>query len=115
MADGKDEERLFQRVEALNLQLEYDGFFAVTRSVSAESQGDDGGGGGALLEPLGKHFAEEARIAIGKARGARGRDFVGRQVFVPSIQVFGTLKDCSAEGIVEFAYRGGGLEDPRAT
>ena len=112
MADGKDEERLFQRVEALNLQLEYDGFFAVTRSVSAESQEDDGEVEEALLEQLGKHLPDVARIAIGKARGARGRDFVGRQVFVPSIQVFGTLKDCSAEGIVEIAYRRRSLKDP---
>jgi hypothetical protein len=114
MADQKDgEERLLQRVEALNLQLEYaSGFFAVTRPASADQRDDDGDVEEALFEQLGKHLHDVARIALGKSRGARAQAFVDRPAFVPSIQAFGTLKSCSAEGIVRVAYRRENYRDP---
>jgi hypothetical protein len=114
MADQKDgEERLFQRVEALNLQLEYDsGFFAVTRSASAHQRDDDGDVEEALFEQLGKHLRDVAHIALGKSRGARTQAFVDRPAFVPSIRAFGTLKSCSADGIVKVGYRRENYRDP---
>jgi hypothetical protein len=114
MADQKDgEERLFQRVEALNLQLEYDsGFFAVTRSASADERDDDGEVEEALFEQLGKHLHDVAHIALGKSRAARAQAFVNRSAFVPSIQAFGTLKSCSAEGIARVGYRRENYRDP---
>jgi hypothetical protein len=112
MTDG--EERLFQRVEALNLRLEYDsGFFAVIRSASADQgRDDDGEVEEALFEQLGKHLRDVARIALGKSRGAGALAFVDRPAFVPSIQTFGMLKSCSAEGIVRVGYRRGNYRDP---
>jgi len=113
MAEEEREEALFKRVENLGLRVEYDsGFVAVTRSPLAERQDGDGEVVEAVLEQVGKHLRDVTCIAVAKARGARGRDFVGRQVFVPSIEVFGTLKDCSAEGIVTVAYRRQSLKDP---
>ena len=115
MADGKHgEEFLFGRVQALGLQLEYDsGFFMVTRSASGEQRRDDDGEvETALLEQLGKHLPDVVRIAIGKARCARARDFVGQRVFVPSIKEFGKLSDCSAEGIVRVSYSRTSFKDP---
>jgi hypothetical protein len=115
MADGKNgEEFLFGRVQALGLQLEYDsGFFTVKRSASADQgRDDDGEVEEALLEQLGKHLPDVARIAIGKARGARARDFVGQRCFVPSVQFFGKLTDCSADGHVRVSYRRPSFKDP---
>jgi hypothetical protein len=114
MAEEGKEEALFKRVESLGLRIEYDsGFVAVARPDSADQRRDDDAEvEHAVLEQLGKHMREVASLAVGKARGARGRNFVGRQVFVPSIEVFGTLKDCSAEGIVTIAYRRQSLRDP---
>ena len=104
---------MLQRVEALNLQLEYDsGFFAVTRSASADQHEDDGEVEEALFEQLGKHLPDVARIALGKSRCARAQASVDRPAFVPSIQVFGTLKSCSAEGIVKVGYRRENYRDP---
>jgi hypothetical protein len=105
MADGKDEERLFQRVEALNLQLEYDsGFFAVTRSASTADQRDDGEVEEALFEQLGKHLPDVARVALAKARCARGKDFLGAQIFIPSLETMGRLVDFTPEGIAQISY-----------
>jgi hypothetical protein len=113
-ADPKDEERLFQRVEALNLQLEYDsGFCAVTRSASADQRDDDDGEvEEALFEQLGKHLRDVAAIALGKSRGARAQAFVDRSAFVPAIQAFGTLQGCSADGIARVGFRRENFRDP---
>jgi hypothetical protein len=114
MAEEGKEEALFKRVASLGLRIEYDsGFVAVARPASADQPRDDDAEiEQAVLEQLGKHMREVSTLAVGKARGVRGRDFVGRQVFVPSIEVFGTLTDCSADGIVTIAYRRQSLKDP---
>ena len=109
--EGKDE-ALFKRIESLGLQLEYDsGFFKVTRSASADQgRDDDGEVETALLEQLGKHLPDVVRIAIGKARCPRARDFVGQRVFVSSIQFFGKLNDCE-NGNVKVSYRRTSFKD----
>jgi hypothetical protein len=115
MADGKDgEEFLFKRIESLGLRLEYDsGFLIVARSASADqSQDDDGEVEEAMLEELGKHLPDVAHVAVGKARGARGQNFVGSQVFVPSLKTFGMLKSVGEDGIARVAYSRENYKDP---
>jgi hypothetical protein len=109
---GKDE-ALFKRIESLGLRLEYNsGFLVVTRSASDQRRDDDGEVEESLLEQLGNHLPDVARIAIGKARAARARAFLGQRVFVPSIKEFGRLMDCSADGIVRVSYRTTSFKDP---
>ena len=109
--EGKDED-LFKRIAGIGLQLEYDsGFLVVTRSASDQRRDDDGEVEAAFLETMGKHLREVSSFAVGKARDARAtRDFVGQRVFVPSIQVFGKLSDCT-EGIVRVSYRRPSFKD----
>jgi hypothetical protein len=110
-----EEEILFSRVENLGLQLSYEeAFLVVTREASADQRRDDDDGEleNALLEQLGKHLPDVARIAEGKSRGARGLDFIDRQVYVPSIQMFGRLTSFSAEGLAEVRYRRQSFKDP---
>lgn len=106
MADEGKAEALVGRAEGLGLRIEYDsGFLVATRSVSADRQRDDDAAE-AIIEQLGKCRREVFSIAVAKARGVRGSNFVGRQVFIPSLQVWGTLTDCTAEGIVTVSYPG---------
>lgn len=117
MAEEGKEEALFKRIESLGVRLEYDsGFITVARSASADQrrEDDDAEVEQAVIENCGKHLREVSSFAIGKARGARGRDFVDRQCFVPSIAAFGTLKDCSADGMVTVAYRRQSFKDPES-
>jgi hypothetical protein len=115
MAEEGKEEALFKRVENLGLRVEYDsGFVAVTRSPLAERRDDDGEVVEAVLEQVGKHLPDVTCIAVGKARGARARGFLGSSVFVPSIEAFGTLADCGADGIVKTSYRRQSFRDPEA-
>lgn len=112
--DEIKEDALVERVKNLNLCLEYDsGFLSVTHSMSADQQRDDDGElENALLEQLGKNLPDVARIAVEKARGVRGRNFVGRQVFVPSIKTFGTLESVGEDGIVRVAHSRENYKDP---
>lgn len=110
-----EEEILFSRVENLGLQLTYEAaFLVVTREASADQRRDDDDGEleNALLEQLGKHLPDVARIAAGKSRGTRGQDFIDVQVFVPSIQIFGRVTSFSAEGLAEVRYRRESLRIP---
>ena len=110
-----EEEILFSRVENLGLQLTYEAaFLVVTREASADQRRDDDDGEleNALLEQLGKHLPDVARIAAGKSRGTRGQDFIDVQVFVPSIQIFGRVTSFSAEGLAEVRYRRESFKDP---
>src|ERR1700727_629198 len=87
MAEEGQEEALFKRIEALGLKLEYDGgFLVVTRSASAAQQRDreDVELEQAIIEEMGKHLREISISAVGKARSARGKDFLGEQVFISS-------------------------------
>lgn len=108
-----EEEILFSRVESLGLQLSYESaFLVVTREASASRDDDDGELEDALLEQLGKHLPDVARIAVGKARGTRGPDFIDRQVFVPSIRTFGRLTAFSVDGLAEVRFRRQSFKDP---
>src|ERR1700689_4223092 len=113
MAEEGIEEALFKRTESLGLQLEYDsGFLIVARPESADQRDDSAEVEATLLEQLGNRLADVVRIALAKSRAARAQAFIDRQVFVPSIQFFGTLKSCSAEGIVKVGYRRENFKDP---
>jgi hypothetical protein len=115
MAEEGKEEALFKRIESLGLQLSYEsGFLVVTREASADQRRDDDDGEleEALLEQLGKHLPDVARIAVGKSRGTRGRDFLDRQVFIPSLKMFGRLTSFSDEGLAEVRYRRQSFKDP---
>jgi hypothetical protein len=103
MADEGKAEILLGRADGFGVCVGYDsGFLVATRSAS---QRDDDATE-AIIEQLGKFRKEVFSIAVAKARGARGSSFVGRQVFIPALQVWGTLTDCSAEGIVTVSYSG---------
>jgi hypothetical protein len=105
MADEGKAEALVGRAEELGLRIEYDsGFLVATRSASADRQRDDEVA--EVIEQLSKCRREVFSIAVARARGVRGSNFVGRQVFIPALQVWGTLTDCSAEGIVTVSYPG---------
>jgi hypothetical protein len=115
MAEEKKEEELFKRLESLGLRLEYDsGFLIVGRSASVDQRRDDDDAEieQAIIEQIGKYMKELSSLAVGKARGARGLDFIDRQAFVPSIQAFGALADCTSDGLVKIAYRRQSLKDP---
>jgi hypothetical protein len=103
MADEGKAEILLGRAEGFGVSVGYDsGFLVATRSAS---QRDDDAAE-AMIEQLGKFRKEVFSIAVAKARGVRGSNFVGRQVFIPALQDWGTLTDCSAEGIVTVSYPG---------
>jgi hypothetical protein len=57
-----------------------------------------------LIKPLGKFLKEVSSIAMSRSRGARGKDFLGREVFVPSQKIMGKLEDVNASGIVTVSY-----------
>jgi hypothetical protein len=106
MANEGKAEALVGRAEWLGLRVGYDsGFLVATHSASADRQRDDDVAE-AIIEQLIKCRREVFSIAVAKARGVRGSNFVGRQVFIPALQVWGTLTDCSAEGIVTVSYPG---------
>jgi hypothetical protein len=107
MAEQGKEEALFKRVEALGLRLDYDaGFSIVARSASAQQpDGDDAEIEQAVIEQMGKYVRQISTLAAGRARGVRGNDFLGEQVFIPSIRVFGRLRSVSQDGDVTVSYR----------
>jgi hypothetical protein len=110
--EGKDED-LFKRIESLGLRLEYDSaFLVVTRSASDQRRDDDAEIEQAVLEQLGKHMREVSSFAVGKARGVRGQNFVGRQVFVPPLKIVGTLQSVGEDGTVRVAYSQENYKDP---
>ena len=115
MAEEGQEEALFKRIEALGLRLEYDsGFLIVARSASAASQRDpdDAEIEQAVIEQTGKHLREISIFAVGKARSTRGKDFLGEQVFIPSIRIFGRLRTVGEDGDVTVSYRRESFKDP---
>src|ERR1700686_3403222 len=80
-----------ERAERCGSRLAYDsGFLTMTLAASADES---------EIEPLGPCLKDIFSFAIARARGARGKDFVGQQVFVPGLQVVGTFVDVTASGI----------------
>jgi len=115
MAEEGQEEALFKRIEALGLKLEYDGgFLVVTRSASAAQQRDreDVELEEAIIEEMGKHLREISIFAVGKAHSARGKDFLGEQVFISSIRNFGRLQSVDEDGATTVSYRRESFKNP---
>jgi hypothetical protein len=98
---------LEQAEERGGLSVAYDsGFLVVTRSASADRRRDDAAEvEQSIIEELGRCHREIFSLAIARARGVRGEDFVGQQVFIPSAQIVGRLVGCSADGTVNVSYR----------
>jgi hypothetical protein len=115
MAEERKEEALFKRIEALNLRLEYDaGFLIVARSASPAQQrdGDDAEIEQAFIEQMGNNLKKLSILAVGKALGARGKDFLGAQVFIPSIRNFGRLQSVGEDGVATVSYRRESFKNP---
>jgi len=115
MAEEGKEEALFKRIEALGLRLEYDsGFLIVARSASAASQRDrdDEEIEQAVIEQMGKNLRELSIFALGQALSARGKDFLGAQVFISSIRNFGRLQAVGEDGVVNVSYRRESFKNP---
>jgi hypothetical protein len=88
--------------------INYDsGFLVVTRPTRGERQQENAAEmGQVIIERLGRCMRELFELAVAKARGARGKDFLGRQVFLPALQIVGTLADCNSDGVVTVSCRG---------
>jgi hypothetical protein len=115
MAEERKEEALFRRIEKLNLRLEYDaGFLIVARSASPAQQrdGDDAEIEKAVIEQMGGNLSGLSILAVGKARSARGTDFLGAQVFISSIRSFGRLQSVGEDGAVTVSYRRESFKNP---
>jgi len=79
-------------------EVKYDcGFLVVTRDPRRDDAPE--------IEQLGERMKDVFGLAVGRARGARGGDFLGQQIYIPSLQVVGRLADVSPAGIVTVSYR----------
>jgi len=106
----KEQERakeLVDQAEGRGFLVNYDsGFLVVTRSALSDQPRDEAETGQVIIEQLGSCMRELFGFAVARARGARGKDFLGQQVFLPALQIVGTLTACSSDGIVTVSCRG---------
>jgi hypothetical protein len=107
MAEAGGARALIDRTEKLGLRVDYDsGFLVVTRPARPEQKQENAAEmRQVIIEQLGGCVGELFGFAVSRARGARGKDFLGQQVFLPVLQIVGTLADCSSDGIVTVSCR----------
>lgn len=98
-------EALIEQAEGRGLLVNYDsGFLVVSRSASADQRRYDAAEVEQSIIEMGTYLRDVFSLAIGRARGVRGKDFIDRQVFIPSSQIVGTFAGCTAKGIVDVSY-----------
>jgi hypothetical protein len=107
MREQERAKELVDQAEGRGLLINYDsGFLVVTRSASSDQRRDDAETWQVTIGQLGSSIKGLFGLAVARARGARGKDFLGQQVYLPALQIVGTLTACSSDGIVTVSCRG---------
>jgi hypothetical protein len=97
---------LIARAEKCGLHVEYDsGFLLVQCPAPADPQSPLAQMQQATIEGLCARLDEVFDSRLAAARGARGKDFIGAQLYLAESDTIGLLEGCDPNGVLSVRYR----------
>jgi hypothetical protein len=99
-----------ERAEHAGIRLALEGGFTVVKwstSGAEESAEDERAAGEAIIRDIGgsRRLPDIVEHLAARARGVRGKDFIGQQAFVPDFGEFAVIESCDADGSLDVTYR----------